>query len=192
MMGASMGGFAALTHCDLTPNTEVLAFSPQSTLAPEIVPFEERFVRKQRSVDWTDPVRRDAADTSASAQRAVILYDPKVEEDRLHIDRLPQDNLERIHCRGMGHTLPNALKRAGVLDHVIERTIQGTFNTTEFYQAFRQGRRKMIGILRQMAERCLEKNQTARAEAICRVARENGGGPFFRRTLNAIADQKAA
>ena len=50
--GTSMGGFAALTFARLSPGSTVIAFSPQSTLAAELVPWEVRF-RKGRGQDWT-------------------------------------------------------------------------------------------------------------------------------------------
>ena len=43
MLGATMGGYAALAFAPLVPGARVLAVAPQSTLAPGRVPGETRW-----------------------------------------------------------------------------------------------------------------------------------------------------
>ncbi len=60
--GTSMGGFAALNLQSIVPGADVIAFSPQSTLNPEIAPFEDRYPWPLRKFDWESPEFLDAAD----------------------------------------------------------------------------------------------------------------------------------
>lgn len=88
LVGASMGGFAALNFAPLIPGAQVLAFSPQSTMSRQIAPFEKRFSYPVTRMNWTDQPFLDAAAAIPYVQNAVILYDPFVPEDKLHAARL--------------------------------------------------------------------------------------------------------
>lgn len=77
-IGASMGGFAALAYAPLVPGAIVLAFSPQTSLAPAVVPFEKRYKYAARKWDWETPTFRDAAEGIATLSEVYLVYDPLV------------------------------------------------------------------------------------------------------------------
>ncbi|WP_283177339.1 hypothetical protein [Gemmobacter sp. 24YEA27] len=85
--GASMGGFAALSLSALVPGAVVLAFSPQSTLAPGLVPFERRYPFARRKWDWQS-AGCDAAQAVQGASEVWLIYDPFIPEDRAHVRRI--------------------------------------------------------------------------------------------------------
>ena len=50
--------------------------------------FEARFGWAVKNSDWSTPQFLDAAEAAPGLARLVLLYDPRVPEDRLHADRL--------------------------------------------------------------------------------------------------------
>ena len=142
-MGASMGGFAALAFSALVPGAHVLAFSPQSTLAPALVPFERRYRYAQKKWDWTTPAFLDAATSVPAAAIVTLVYDPFEAEDKLHAQRLDAPNVRHIHTDHLGHRAIRVMKDAGGLDELIEGMALGTFDALAYAQAAR-GRRKTL------------------------------------------------
>ncbi len=61
--GVSMGGYAALSLSAVVPGAHVIAINPQSTLDPDLVPWETRYENRRRQ-DWTLPLGDGAALTS--------------------------------------------------------------------------------------------------------------------------------
>lgn len=142
-IGASMGGFAALTHAGLVPGAHVLAFSPQSTLARDRVPFDRRYRYAQKTWDWASPDRLDAADTVGQAASVTLVYDPFEREDKLHAQRLDGPNVRHIHADHLGHRAIRVMKEAGGLDELISGVAQGRFNALAYARAAR-GRRDVL------------------------------------------------
>lgn len=107
MVGASMGGFAALNFAPLVPGARVLAFSPQSTMSKSIAPFERRFGFSVDRSNWTDMPFLDAAAAVPYVAQAMIVYDPFVPEDRAHAARLAGSNVTMVKC---GHASHQAIR----------------------------------------------------------------------------------
>ena len=142
-MGASMGGFAALAFSALVPGSHVLAFSPQSTLAPALVPFDRRYRYAQKKWDWTTPEFLDAATSVAKAASVTLVYDPFEREDKLHGQRLDGPNVRHIHTDHLGHKAIRVMKEAGGLDALVGGLALGTFDPALYAKAAR-GRRKTL------------------------------------------------
>lgn len=173
--GASMGGFAALVYAHLVPGARVLAFSPQSTLNPDLAPFEGRYRYAQRRFDWDTPAFRDAADYIGRSAGGHILYDPFVSEDRAHVDRLPPGAVARVKIPHSGHLLIRVVVKAGALETLIDACArQGTIPPA-FWAAMRNRRNNRI-----WARSFLD-----RAEA-------RGDGPLLRRACTALNDYRFA
>ncbi|NRB17752.1 MAG: hypothetical protein HRU33_09350 [Rhodobacteraceae bacterium] len=117
--GTSMGGFAALSFAGLVPNARVLAFSPQSTLNRDIAPFERRYPYPHRKFDWTSPEYLDAAEQVGNISSGHVFFDPRIEEDRLHADRLQSPSLSQVRIPFGGHTLIRVIVKASALDHLL-------------------------------------------------------------------------
>lgn len=189
--GTSMGGFAALTLSSLVPGSQVLAFSPQSTLDAPLVPFDKRYKWARKNTDWIYPELKDAAQLTQVSEKIFIVLDPMIPEDRQHVDRISPDNLVRLNCRFMGHTLPNSLKRAGVLDHLICSVMDDNFSQKGFYMEFRSGRRNMITWRKSLINSAIERDHPRLALAVCERTLQDGGGPFFRKTKTRLMEEYA-
>lgn len=133
--GTSMGGFAALTFSRLAPGSTVVAFSPQTTLAKQLVPWERRFA-KGRVQDWSLSYS-DAAEHTHKATKIYVIYDPFFEPDRKHFERLSGNNVIPLRGFGLGHKSALVLKRMDCLKPVMRGGIEGTLTTSEFYQLIR-------------------------------------------------------
>ncbi|KAE9631775.1 hypothetical protein [Parasedimentitalea maritima] len=133
--GASMGGFGALTFCDLSPGSTVIAFSPQSTLAADLVPWEKRF-GKGRKMDWTLPYS-DAASQTSRAEQVYVVYDPFYEDDVKQVSRLNGDNIVHLHSFGLGHKSALVLRRMDRLKPIMKLAVTGKLSPHEFYQLIR-------------------------------------------------------
>lgn len=143
-----MGGFAALTYSKLVPGSGVLAFSPQSSLALDIVPFEYRYRRPQKKFDWSSPDHRDAADAIGHASDITIAFDPFVPEDKAHAARLEGPNVTFLHVGHMGHQAIRVLKHVGVLQTLFTEVAENRFDRPAFFRTLR-GRRQQMRWLRE-------------------------------------------
>lgn len=120
LAGASMGGYAALALASLLPGCTVLAFAPQTTLTPALVPFERRYRYATRTWDWTTPRHLDAAAEAGAAGRVWLLYDPFVPEDAAHAARLlPLPAVTALRLGHFGHRAIRRVADCGALDDLI-------------------------------------------------------------------------
>ncbi|MDF3607678.1 hypothetical protein PE067_16955 [Paracoccus sp. DMF-8] len=138
MTGTSMGGYAACAFASLAPCCTVIAFSPQSTLKKELVPWEKRFSSGRRA-DWSGPFA-DGAQESLAAGKVLLLYDPHFAEDVAHADRFTGDNVVRLKARYSGHKSALFLRRAGLLSTIVRETVEGRMSEQRFYEIYRAGR----------------------------------------------------
>jgi hypothetical protein len=77
--GVSIGGYAAIAFGSLVPGAHVISINPQSTLNPDLVPWETRYENGRRQ-DWSLPLS-DAAALTDKLERVNIFYDPYHELD---------------------------------------------------------------------------------------------------------------
>ena len=181
--GTSMGAFAAIVYASIVPGSDVLAFSPQSTLNTGIAPFETRYPWPRRKFDWTSPEWLDAASYAGASRRVVVPFDPMVPQDKAHVARLGGTPVEPLACRFMGHQMPNALKRAGVLRPLLGMAMGQGVDRHAFYREFRTGRRAMIDWRKSMARHAETAGKPDRVRRICRLTMDERPGPWFRKTL---------
>lgn len=139
-VGASMGGFAALAYAPLVPGAAVLAFSPQSTLARKLVPFERRYRYASKKWDWSDPAHLDAAEAGLGGREVVLVYDPFVPEDRLHAQRIAGEGVRHVRVPFMGHRAIRQLKATGGLQEMIEGVVRGRPDWPAFWRSLRARR----------------------------------------------------
>ncbi|MGB1235639.1 MAG: hypothetical protein ACPG5U_07890 [Planktomarina sp.] len=137
--GTSMGGFAALVFAQLVPAAHVAAFNPQSTLDPNIVPWETRFDAGRRQ-DWSG-LFADGANGLDLQARTHVFYDPGFELDFLHAQRLNGPNVSKYNCRMSGHKSALFLNRMGTLPDIMRHMMFDSLNETQFYQYYRSRRK---------------------------------------------------
>lgn len=144
-----MGGYAACAFSSLSPNSIVIAFSPQSTLCPKIVGWETRF-RSGRKADWNGPYS-DAANELQHAKKAWIIYDPKTHLDQQHAIRLRAPNVTLLKASRTNHTTIQVLRKIGILSTIVRECVDESMSDTRFYELFRK-RRESHAFLQRFAE----------------------------------------
>ena len=140
LVGASMGGFAALTFASLVPGAVVLAFSPQTTLSRTITPFERRYRYGARKWDWASPNFLDAAEGATTASEVHLVYDPFVPEDKAHALRIIGPQVRHYHMSHMGHRAIRGIKMTGTLQALIEGVATGSLDRHTLAQGLRTRR----------------------------------------------------
>jgi hypothetical protein len=118
--GISMGGYAACAYSASVPGSTVLAYAPQSTLSPALVPWERRYPEGTRQ-DWSGPWA-DAALTVHDAARAVIVFDPFARNDLRHAKRMEGSRTWLLRGPFLGHHIAQPLSRLGVLKKIFTIT----------------------------------------------------------------------
>jgi len=136
--GSSMGAFAALVFSSLAPGAHVLAFNPQTTLDPELVPWEDRYWIGTRQ-DWTLPFS-DARDTLAQAAQVSVFYDPYFDPDRRHFERIDGPNVTAYKCWYSSHKSAVFLRKIDALKPVMTAGLFGELTPGQFYKLYRRRR----------------------------------------------------
>ncbi|MDZ4065319.1 MAG: hypothetical protein U1E06_00450 [Tabrizicola sp.] len=140
LIGASMGGFAALNFAPLIPEARVLAFSAQSTMNKTIAPFEARFPFAVRKSNWEGMPFLDAAAAIPYIRKAVLLYDPHTSEDRAHAARMAGPNVQQVHLSHGTHEAIRVVLKAGALPALISDMIDRDAVGQAFFSAMRARR----------------------------------------------------
>ncbi|MEI4261674.1 glycosyltransferase family 2 protein [Roseovarius sp. D0-M9] len=136
--GVSMGGYASLVFSSLVPGAHVIAINPQSTLDPDLVPWETRYENGQRQ-DWMLPLG-DGAALTQGAGRVNIFYDPHFDLDQKHVDRFHGDNLRVFKCWFSNHKTAVFLRKIDALKAVMTNCIMDELTEAEFYRLYRARR----------------------------------------------------
>lgn len=135
LVGVSMGGFAALSFAACFPGATVVAFSPQSTLDPALVPWDGRFP-EARGRDWT-LAGADAAETMARAGQVWLFYDPFDARDARHAARLGGPNVMALRGFGMQHGLAAHLGRMRLFEATCLAALRNELVPALFYEQIR-------------------------------------------------------
>ncbi|WP_157958270.1 hypothetical protein [Salinicola sp. CR57] len=129
--GSSMGGYAALAFSRVCPESTVIAFNPQSTLHPELVPWETRY-EEGRAQDWGGDFY-DAKEGLVLAKKVYVVYDPFFELDRKHVERLDGQNVIRFQMPFVGHVVSQWMRDAGILDEFVTSCLSNDLTATDIY-----------------------------------------------------------
>lgn len=140
LMGASMGGFAALNYAQLIPNATVLAFSAQSTMSQTITPFERRFPFAVRKSNWVDEPYLDASLAIPHLRNAFLLYDPRVPEDAAHAKRMKHPNVEHVKCAFCTHEAIRVIALSEAIFPLLQGVVEENRITPAFWKAYRDRR----------------------------------------------------
>ncbi len=122
-LGYSMGGFAALVIGGFVPVHAALAFSPQMSIDPELVPDEGRWMR-YRSRIGAIRIRSAADHMAADTVHHIIMGSSRLEKPQLRL--LPRAaNAKLYFLPKTQHDTAPRIKQAGllptVLDHAFSR-----------------------------------------------------------------------
>ena len=127
--GSSMGAYAAIRLGRLAGATTAIALSPQFSLDPRLVPFEDRWDPDARRLDYEIERRLALKGFVASAD---IFYDP-TDRDARHVE-LYRDRLEvrDVRLPECGHPVTGFLAEVGLLQPAVLEAAQGTLDRTAF------------------------------------------------------------
>ena len=139
--GVSMGAFAALAFSRLVPGAIVVAFSPQTTLDPRILPKEDRWPIGTKLGNWNSRKFADAATGLEGAGRVYVLSDPFDPQEVSHISRIP--NLPHVHKLSLwhcGHFILSRMSRWSMSSTIIVPLLRGELDSASYYMALRDRR----------------------------------------------------
>lgn len=185
--GTSMGGFAALAFAALVPGAAVLAFSPQTSLARQIVPFERRFPYGHRRWDWTTPDYLDAAACLAPGAEVTVVFDPFVPEDKAHAKRLAPAGVTSIPLPHMGHRALGVLKEIGALQGLIGAVAEGRYDPVTLARAVRARRGSLQWRRALFAEAERRGHHRLALSAARRLLADDPGDDHSRRLVDRLA-----
>jgi tetratricopeptide (TPR) repeat protein len=126
--GSSMGGYAALRFAGVAGANAALALSPQYSIDPAVVPWEER---------WLEPGKHfnsvwEGVLPLPELPEAYIAYDP-LNIDRKHIALLARHmRFEPIGLEQGGHPVTGFLAETGMLKTLILSICRNTFDRDAF------------------------------------------------------------
>jgi lysophospholipase L1-like esterase/tetratricopeptide (TPR) repeat protein len=127
--GSSMGAYAAIRLGGLAGASTAIALSPQFSIDPRLVPFEDRWDPDARRLDY-EIERRLALKGFVSS--ADIFYDP-ADRDARHVE-LYRNRLEvrDVRLPDCGHPVTGFLAEVGLLQRVVLDAAQGTLDRAAF------------------------------------------------------------
>ena len=139
-LGNSMGGFGAIIFAGrLNGCRAAIAFAPQSSVDPAIVPWERRYRRHTDSV--TEWVGLDARKLFVGHVNYTVFFGDDAPVDMRHAKRLvarPRPNVSVYLVGGTGHGVARYLKMHGVL-HELVQALTGKGDERCDVQAFLKG-----------------------------------------------------
>lgn len=158
--GMSMGAYAAYRFSEPLGADSVIAFSPQYSVDPKIVPWERRWRCEETTLIWdTKPPRQEAS--------IYVFYDP-LNADRRHIKYMSREaTLRLVRLCFSGHTAISYLNECGLLERAILDAACGALDIAAFEAlAWRERdrsptfhkvrRRKRTGVFRRFRYFCIE------------------------------------
>lgn len=188
MYGSSMGAFGACVFSCLAPGCTVVAFSPQSTIAPDIAPFENRYEGALQRADWSQGDYRDAAKNLPAAGKVYIVHDPLEPEDVAHLARLRGANCEVFGWKHLTHKVPPSFKRMGILKPMALEMLDGTMTRPRFFKLLRN-RKIAIPYATRLLEEAVEKGHLKLAIAAAERARLYKDNWKIRQTIKDLKEK---
>ena len=165
MSGVSMGGYAACAFSSLVPGSQVLAFSPQSTLDKKLVPWEQRFP-SGRAASWEGPYA-DAASEVTNASKVYLVYDPLEASDLKHAQRFTSPNVVHLKTRNTGSNSVLRLVQADMFGDLFRAISANEMDAVRFSAEYRSMRLQTW----YLQEVCRRVEERKRPDLMYRIAR---------------------
>lgn len=181
--GASMGGYGACTFARAVPGADVVAISPQSSLDPALVPWEQRY-RKGAERDFRGAYG-DGAAGIATAARVFVFYDPYQAADARHAERLQGEQVVKLRAPLLGHRLGSSLGQMGILSPLILAALEGRLCEGDFYRALRC-RHAFPRYQRELFQCALRRGRPDLARRVAAWVLARGRHRFIRRAVERL------
>lgn len=136
--GAGPGGYAAAAYSVAAPGARVVAIQPQATLDPRVAEWDDRF-KEMRRTDFTSRFGY-APDMLDAAEKAFVLYDPKVALDAMHASLFTRPNVTKLRMPHMGLALQSELLQLDQLETLLSLVSEDALDTLSFAQLYRARR----------------------------------------------------
>jgi hypothetical protein len=137
MIGASMGGFAALNFAPLVPRARVIALSAQTSMSKHIAPFEARFPFAVRKSNWQAQPFLDAAAAIPYIPAVALLFDPLTPEDKAHAARMRAPHVQAIRLNHATHEAIRVVMKAGAFQGLVQDMLAHGHVTPAFWAQYR-------------------------------------------------------
>jgi GDSL-like Lipase/Acylhydrolase family len=135
--GSSMGAYAAIRFGGFAGATKAIALSPQFSIDPRVVPFENRWGPDAAKADYEIEHRLGRRGFVASAD---ILYDP-TDQDARHVELFRGCLKVREVCLpNCGHPVTGFLAEVGLLQRAVLEAAQGVLDAAAFEREARAKR----------------------------------------------------
>ena len=147
--GSSMGAYAAIRLAGLAGADAVLALSPQFSIDPAQVPWEERYLISAQQFQhvWEKTV------PFPQIAEAYVGYDPLHGPDTKHVDLLAGCfRFERLKLPRTGHPVTGFLVEIGLLQTSMQALCQGTFDPQSMLQEAHRRREQSSQYLVNLAD----------------------------------------
>ncbi len=140
--GSSMGGYAAIRFGAMVGARIAIALSPQYSIDPKVVPFENRWAADSSRIAFLFDKKQPCAFTETS----IVFFDP-FDPDSRHVELYEgQTKLHRIRVPNSGHPCGGFLSEVGLLQEVLVQVAKGDINFDRLQLEIRR-RRKDSGQL---------------------------------------------
>ena len=127
--GSSMGAYAAIRFGGFAGATQAIALSPQFSVDPRVVPFENRWGPDAAKLNYEMEHRLARRGFVASAD---IFYDP-TDQDARHVELLREClEVREIHLPQCGHPVTGFLSDVGLLQRAVLEAAQGVLDASAF------------------------------------------------------------
>ena len=159
--GSSMAGYAALLFAGPIGAERAIAVSPQFSVDPAKVPWEDRWADDRRGLDFG----ADRLVPGASAAQATVLYDPWHAQDAKHVARLRAlfPGWTYVSLAGAGHPSFLAFQDVHVAARVVAQLIEASIAPGEIVALFKRVRRRSVSYWSSLAERAVRRPAVVRA-----------------------------
>lgn len=180
--GSSMGAYAAVRFADAVGATDVLALSPQYSIAPEVAPHEDRWPQDAERIQWLPALNGPIQSTA----RIVVVYDPKG-PDRWHGERIAADvAVQPVLLPYTSHPVTTYIHESGLLKSLLEDLLDGTFDPRAFRRLARNHRARSGTYLGELATAQPLRRRTAALALVQRAIDIDPKGVHARVSLAGI------
>lgn len=129
-IGNSMGGFLALLFAPIIGARLAIAFAPQFSVDASIVPDETRWMEYRKNIN---SFRYPSLKGRLDKKRTYYTINGATPLEEIHWKRFPVGgNLHHFVVSGIGHDVALQLKKAGILNRVIDDALKEKLDLSSF------------------------------------------------------------
>jgi hypothetical protein len=121
-LGNSMGGFLAILSAPILGAAQAIAFAPQWSIDPAIVPKEDRWLGYTRKIEQ---IHYPDLSEAAKSPSNIYVFFGQSGKDRIHKQKFENAKIEPFVIHNCSHNVAGYLKEIGLLYSVIAACREG-------------------------------------------------------------------